>query len=334
MKTPWTLSELRAVHAEYLAGGRPSDLAKRRKLPSHALLSLFREQGWELRPKARYILPSRRLPDEFIAAMHADFMGGMTFAQVERKYGRCKNSIRAIFQNRRLPLRAARHYTLAKKPDGTFERLAPLTPEEIDAMVAAAQIIAVPPGLKLEWRRWPLARRAEFITRLRERLAGPLDRPSGPFSANVQPFDYGTPAAWEIVHRKNRGTDSRGARAKINIRSQGVIFRDELWFWNADGHGYYQAGSWTAKRGRPALHRMLWSEANGPIPPGHVVSHRDGNLNNLDPANLHLRSRDEVCRINQAGALTRKSRERTAILLQRSQKPSDHHELLKHLTPR
>lgn len=38
---------------------------------------------------------------------------------------------------------------------------------------------------------------------------------------------------------------------------------------------------------------LVWEKANGPVPPGHVVAFRDGNIYNYDLANLELRSRRE-----------------------------------------
>ena len=167
----------------------------------------------------------------------------------------------------------------------------------------------------------------------RARIKSPNDRPTTPFSSNVTPFDYACPVAQEIVRARNAGTDSRSARTKLDIRSQGVIFRGLLWFWNINFCGYYLGIPWTKEHGRPALHRVLWEETHGPIPAGHVVSYIDKNPNNLDPANLYLRSRDTVCRENQAAAITRKSREITALLLKRSQTKNSH-DLIDHLTTR
>jgi len=39
---------------------------------------------------------------------------------------------------------------------------------------------------------------------------------------------------------------------------------------------------------RAFLHRVVWEEHHGPIPPGHEVRHRDGDLTNNDPENLQL----------------------------------------------
>ena len=57
-----------------------------------------------------------------------------------------------------------------------------------------------------------------------------------------------------------------------------------------DKDGYYRAGRWL---GVKVLHEQMWIDANGPIPPGHVVAHmgsrKDNSLSNLicdTPQNL------------------------------------------------
>jgi hypothetical protein len=42
-----------------------------------------------------------------------------------------------------------------------------------------------------------------------------------------------------------------------------------------------------------AKHKMIWEEANGPIPEGHVILFADGNKSNFDLKNLLLISRRE-----------------------------------------
>ena len=46
-------------------------------------------------------------------------------------------------------------------------------------------------------------------------------------------------------------------------------------------------GTWTQ------YHRYLWEQAHGPIPPGHMVTFLDGNIQNTDLSNLALISRTE-----------------------------------------
>lgn len=43
---------------------------------------------------------------------------------------------------------------------------------------------------------------------------------------------------------------------------------------------------WTGADTRPVLkHKWLWEQANGPVPPGHVLKSLDGNKLNTDPSN-------------------------------------------------
>ena len=168
-----------------------------------------------------------------------------------------------------------------------------------------------------------MERRGEFIRRVRAKVRSPYDRPETPFSANVEPFDYTTPRARAIMDAMNAGRDSRHAKTKIDLRSQGVIWRGKLWFW-CDQTGY-QIGLWTPGKGRPALHRVLWEEEHGrPVPGGGVVRCADGNPNNLDPANLVLATRNEIARENQAAGLFRKSRAQMSALLERGERRKDH----------
>lgn len=43
------------------------------------------------------------------------------------------------------------------------------------------------------------------------------------------------------------------------------------------------------------IHRLMWEQVHGqPVPEGHAVTFRDGNILHLSPANLELKSRAEV----------------------------------------
>lgn len=46
-------------------------------------------------------------------------------------------------------------------------------------------------------------------------------------------------------------------------------------------------------------HRLIWEEANGEIPDGHVVIFIDGNKQNLSLSNLRLVSREQMVRLNR-----------------------------------
>ena len=45
------------------------------------------------------------------------------------------------------------------------------------------------------------------------------------------------------------------------------------------------------KRGWVLLHRKLWYDANGPIPPGRVIHHKNGDITDNRPSNLECISR-------------------------------------------
>lgn len=46
------------------------------------------------------------------------------------------------------------------------------------------------------------------------------------------------------------------------------------------------------------VHRLVWEEANGPIPDGHVIVFRDGNRTNVDLGNLECIHRADLARRN------------------------------------
>ncbi len=323
----WTEDEFAAVYQEYLDGAYPSQLAKRRGLKTADLFKMFRARRWPLRPKKRPVMPMR-IAHELAEAMYADYQTGMTYAAVERKYGRESKTLRNVFLTRGWPVRdPLPNANRLHRPDGTWVPQPLKTEEEIEAIIQAATRIVVPDELKLEWRKWSIARRADFIRRLRARIKDPMARPDLPFSSNVIPFDYGTEAAWEIVRKRNVGRTSQEFATCIRTLSEGVIWDGRLWFW-VRIEGYYSEGvPWALGKPRPGLHRTIWQSIHGPLPPGGVVRLIDGNPNNLDPSNLTLSDRNLLCRQNQSTALTRKSRERTALILNRHQSPKNDHSL-------
>jgi len=197
------------------------------------------------------------------------------------------------------------------------------TPAQLERIINQATGIKIPSELLVEWRKWTLEKRAWFISRLRARIQTRADRPTTPFSSNVVPFEYGTPAAWKIMEEMNRGIGSREWKVKINLTSQGVIYQDRLWFWTFK-FGYC-SGQWRPSGPRAVLHHRIWEEHTGSrVPAGSVLRFIDGNQNNLIFENLRLEIRNELLRGNQAVALTRKSREMTGLLLKQSKKGNTH----------
>jgi hypothetical protein len=330
----WSDAELHGLHREHLAGGYVSELAKRRRRKTADLVKAWLPLG--LKPIARKDpVQPKRIPAERVAAMYDFYQTGATFAEVERRFGVGKAGVRSIFLGRGLAIRepianAWRH----KRTDGTWQAMPPKTAEEIEELIQAATKIAVPVELKLEWRKWDLEKRVDFIRRLRARLGNTRTAPTGPFCEGMVPFDYGTPAAWEIIRRLNADTNSRTWRAKLNIISEGVIYDGLLWFWSQPFGAYYRrAGKADSERYWVVLPRHVWRKEHGRIPAGWLVRIRDGNPNNMDPANLYLATKNDVARENQASALSRKSRERTALILSKSQQKGSHHVLIDQLTP-
>lgn len=296
-------------------------------------------------PKGSYGV--RGYGPEIVEAIFNDYMEhDQNLAEVARRWNRASGSLASVLARwdlrEKLPARSEQAKQRSRDLWARFAADRHATAEELEAIIArmvahprrgkGSASIYVPRELKWEFRSWPMEKRAWFINTLRTRLNSPKDRPPTPFSSNVTPFDYTTPAAREIAARINAGRDSRHAVCKIDLASQGVIYKGELFFWAAKT-GYQRRGHWKRGEGRPLLHRIVWKEHHGrPLPPKHIVYFRDGNRNNFDPENLGLMSMNENARRNQAAALMRKSREQTALLLGRAQqKRNKHHGLIEAL---
>jgi len=327
MKSKWIWSdkELAILHQELKAGTFMSVLAKLRRVRVDVLRAEFIRLGLEI-PARKKQVRGKRLESDWIAAMYADYQTGMSMAEVARKYNRSRQSVRGVFRSRNLSIRDSTGYNRAWNPDGTWKASPPKTESEIDAMIRSATRIVVPDDLKVEWRKWSIDRRGDFILRLRSRLGDKHDRPDLPFSANLIPFDYSTPEARSIMDRMNSGLQTKYWRTKFDIRSQGVIWNGRLFFWGRKEPYYYEGIPWSPTNGRPALHRAVWESVNGPIPKHAVVRILDRNPNNMDPSNLALSDKNEICRENQFKALQKSSRELTSIILSRHQtKPLKDH---------
>ena len=263
----------------------------------------------------------RAIPPGDIPALHAKYAAGASLISLASPYGQSDRWLKGLFIRHGYPLREAACQKTGRRHAGAMAAAPRLTRTQINAIADGLKKIRVPDCLQSEWQHWSLARRGEFIARVRERLKPRNRRPELPFSANVTPFDYATPQAHAIAAT----TTSEKDRHVIRICSEGVIWRGQLFYWNSQGHCYEKQE--TDTRGRIALTRMIWEHAQGrPVPPGLVVICRDGNSNNLSPANLHAISRDDLLRENQAASLFKISREQTAILLNRSQQPHKPHE--------
>lgn len=328
----WDLKTLKGLHREYLAGAYPSALAKRRKRTSAQLLRAFKKNGLKILPRKSPRQP-RRIPMDLISAMHAEYLAGATFAELERKHKRSKSTVRDLFVSRGLYVRPPAPNAWRKhRADGSWERKDPATDEEITAAIKAATKLVIPESLKLDWRHWDLARRGEFIRRLKAHLNHPRSTPSGPYSSNVQPFDYTSPAAWAMLTAANSGRGSRSWALKMDIGSEGVIYEGRLWFWNQKMNGYMSRNHPDGGTYWLALHRHIYTTKVGPIPTDMTVRFRDRNQNNFLPSNLYLCPKQEVCRENQHRALNRKSAERAAAILNLHNQPRKSHVIARSLS--
>jgi HNH endonuclease len=70
-----------------------------------------------------------------------------------------------------------------------------------------------------------------------------------------------------------------------------------------NGDGYIDVkvadpNKWRAK------HLLVWEEAHGPIPPGHVILFGDGNRKNLDINNLIMVTRKQLAILNKKGLIS------------------------------
>lgn len=283
---------------------------------------------------ARRASARRRKLDALAAAAYADYQQGKSLPEVGRKYGRSSTAMREMFRRRGYALRKDWRSDKPHAANGCFLPKAILSGAEVDAILEQTTRFLVPEPLKFTWRKWSLAQRGAFLARLRARIGAgraQVNRPTGPYSANVEPFDYASERAHAIVDALNAGRDSRTKIAQLRLNSEGVIFEGELWFWTYKV-GYAKGPIRTVGK-LLLLHHHLWSRAHDgrTVPPDHVLRFIDGNENNLTPENLRLVTRDEVCRENQARALAAKSRQFTAALLERSQTNPHAHDTIAHL---
>jgi len=273
-----------------------------------------------------------RLADEEVLAMHAKYEAGASLSAVGRLYDRDRRSVAELFTRRGLKVRPMKYQPARDPMTGRLLPAQRWTAQRITALIATMKALVVPPVFRHHWREMTLDQRAAFVRRVRVKLASPFDMPQTSLSPGLEAFEYGSKRAHEIADRENFGLNSKYWKIHLKITSQGVIFRDQLWFW-CHKVGYMR-GPWTEESGRPSLHHVLWEERNGEIPPGCVIRFADGNRNNFAPKNLKLLTRNDVARENQAAALLRKSRERTALLLTRNHRKEDTHGLIHDLRKR
>ncbi len=242
------------------------------------------------------------VPKGQVMKMYGDYQVGMSLSAIGKKYRNITGgSVRELFQKRGLALHAAPNAWTKHRADGSFESKPPMTPREVTALIARMTWVSVPEELHLDWRKWSMATRGEFILRVRRHLEknhGHVFAPTTPHSSNVQPFDYTTAEARVIAEKWNIGKDSKRFSTKLKPASQGMIYKGVLYYWSS-GTGYQCClGKYAPAIGRPQLHRVIYKEHIGPIPEGMTVIQKDGNKNNFSPRNLALRSKKDCALMN------------------------------------
>jgi hypothetical protein len=129
-----------------------------------------------------------------VAAMYREYQSGATQTALGIKYGHNRKSIHEIFIRRGLKLKPVTQPILGygvKIPEPAYA--------EIGRIISGLDRFCIPDCFKLHWRHWTLDKRMDYIRRLRQRF--PSNLPTGPFSNNVIPFNYGTSAARSIVNQ-------------------------------------------------------------------------------------------------------------------------------------
>lgn len=277
--------------------------------------------------------------DEKIAALWAAVQAGKKAWEIEREFKLGRGSLRDILKRRGYELPRTPHHPAHDPVTGRIKPWTPHTPAQITAAIRKLKRVMVPPELKLEWKHRPMRWRMQLIRRIRKFLPNHCPRPTTPFSKNVTPFEYGTPAAMNLVARLNRGRTSQTKVTHLRPCTQGVIYAGRLWFWAHRNDGR-EAGARYTEMGPPprrALHHVIYEQHHGPIPAQHTVIFRDGNKNNFAPRNLALRSMADCARLNcphrglqgaaraqwfekiartRAATMARQARAKTAALLQ------------------
>jgi hypothetical protein len=93
------------------------------------------------------------------------------------------------------------------------------------------------------------------------------------------------------VYEKVKATMFQAKHKPHNTRFDGA----ETFRHHRSGAYWYmrtEEGKWRLK------HRLLWEEANGPVPPRHNIVFRDGDVNNITLENLELVTNAELMRRN------------------------------------
>lgn len=155
--------------------------------------------------------------------------------------------------------------------------------------------LTVPRELMHWWiKHWSLDRRMEIAAQLKAAMqaVGWEGMPQSACSGNVEPFGYGSAKAHAIANAAG-GT-------KLHVGSEGMIWKGRLWYWSAGLRIY-----WTRKAGErryacgkgviEILSRVIYEDHHGvKLSREDVIRLKDGNPNNLDPANMERTSMREM----------------------------------------
>lgn len=90
---------------------------------------------------------------------------------------------------------------------------------------------------------------------------------------------------------KRRGFELRAKAARPFQEIDGIKF-------TLRNHGYYSATTGD----RQLMHRYVWEQHNGAIPPNHDIHHIDHDRSNNDISNLELYSKSEHARLFSTGS--------------------------------
>lgn len=172
----------------------------------------------------------------------------------------------------------------------------------------------------------------------------PQAQPTTPLRGEVGPVTF----ADYVAARTRQATpavqalyDAHGAYAcKPKRRSVGVVWNGRAFWWSVKG--YYRNGRGGKRR---PLQHLIWERHHGrAVPPGHEVFFTDRDRHNFQIENLELLSKADLHRrvhaLGETRSLTfeerseirgtwatKKSRNLTALLLQRAQQPKQNHDL-------
>ena len=106
---------------------------------------------------------------------------------------------------------------------------------------------------------------------------------TGHFPKGHVPVNKGKKMSKEL-YDKAKATMFKSGHKPANTRPVGTIEkRSDTYWWKKIGEDKVPA-----RRNWKQIHRILWEEANGPVPEGHVIIFKDGNTDNLDLDNLMM----------------------------------------------